>query len=636
MGITEFDERGSFNAVCGFLRSLGARWYRPDSLGEIIPEMKSIPLPKIDKTVTPDFPFRYPYCFGGRFSQAPMDYLLWQLRLGVNQAPDLIMAGNLGHGIIRVHMRPEIREAHPEYFMLFKGKRMTDTRHGVPCLSSEELIDQNARYVRAVFDQFDEPMVSVMPGDGFGSMCNCPLCEGKGTPERGWFGQLSDYVWAYVNAVAEKVRETHPDRKILCNAYSTYLLPPTKIDTLSPNLAVGICQLRADQSRMEMMRELRQQWLEKLPEGEKRLTTYDYFLEPWRKQLRGLPAYYPKAVADDIRSLKGISSGEFSEVLPEGPAILNLYVAARSWWDADQDVAALIDEYCRLYFGPAADKMKAFIEFSEENWRKMKVDVVPIDEAFEMIAEAQKAAGTDNVYRKRVDLVADYMEPMKKLKEKLSIGRGEVPVAKAGRREKKDLKLDGKLEDVFWKDLPEYELKDLTTGKKPKFPGRFKMAIAGDDLCFAIRCDDPDAANLNVNATKDGDPNVWYGDNVEVLVETPIHSYYQIVVNPAGAIVDADRKDGITILWESSAQAVATVDENGWSVELRLPAGGDMIQIIDKLNGIAGDVPSAEKPWHFNVCRQRDRNGKMEHTAFSPTGSTSFHDKLKFGKLTVE
>ena len=41
-----FDERGSFNAVCGFLRSLGVRWYLPGELGEVVPKTASIALPE--------------------------------------------------------------------------------------------------------------------------------------------------------------------------------------------------------------------------------------------------------------------------------------------------------------------------------------------------------------------------------------------------------------------------------------------------------------------------------------------------------------------------------------------------------------------------------------------------------------
>lgn len=50
------DERGSFNAVCGFLMRLGVRWYLPGELGEVLPATKTIALPKLDETVRPDFP----------------------------------------------------------------------------------------------------------------------------------------------------------------------------------------------------------------------------------------------------------------------------------------------------------------------------------------------------------------------------------------------------------------------------------------------------------------------------------------------------------------------------------------------------------------------------------------------------
>jgi hypothetical protein len=39
------DERGSYNAVCGLLHRLGARWYLPGELGEVLPSLKTIPLP---------------------------------------------------------------------------------------------------------------------------------------------------------------------------------------------------------------------------------------------------------------------------------------------------------------------------------------------------------------------------------------------------------------------------------------------------------------------------------------------------------------------------------------------------------------------------------------------------------------
>ncbi len=74
------DERGSFNAVCGFLRRLGARWYLPGDIGEVLPRLASIRLPKIDDTVKPDFRLRQ---FNFRFGNCGEETAIWAMRLGI-------------------------------------------------------------------------------------------------------------------------------------------------------------------------------------------------------------------------------------------------------------------------------------------------------------------------------------------------------------------------------------------------------------------------------------------------------------------------------------------------------------------------------------------------------------------------
>jgi len=161
--------------------------------------------------------------------------------------------------------RPGVKQAHPEYFSLWAGKRASEHKGGggAPCLSSEGLFEQNVKYVRALYDTYGEPMVSVAPADGYCNLCQCELCEGKGTPERGWNGQLSDYVWGYVDRVARELYKTHPDRKVSGIAYPSYQLPPEKIDKLSPNIAVIICRWRSnfhDPETRERFLKLRQAW----------------------------------------------------------------------------------------------------------------------------------------------------------------------------------------------------------------------------------------------------------------------------------------------------------------------------------------------------------------------------------------
>ena len=647
MKIWEKDERGSLNAVYEFLRMQGVRWYVPDPIGEIVPEKKSIALTEIDKTVRPDFAMRSPYQYFRMFSHegATRDEIMWQLRLGLDHASELMGDHEIaaGHGINHVHSRNEIKKTHPEYFALFGDKRETGPYAGAPCLSSEGLFQQNVKYVRTIFDLFDAPMVSVMPEDGYGTLCQCELCKGKGTPERGWDGQLSDYVWDYVNRVAKEVYKTHPNRKISCLAYGSYALPPLKIAKLSPNIVVGIAQARRDFYDTEKFNNavaLRKSWLAKLPEGHAPLWIWEYYLHNRPGSTYGsLPVFFPHTIAKDLRSLKGISMGDFIEVYREQKGIselavdhLNLYITARLWWNADQDVNALLDEYYTLFYGPASKEMKAFIDFSEANWPLMAKKVEPIDKAFELLAVARAAAG-DTIYGKRISWIQDYMEPLKQLRVKLAEGRKNVPQAQALRREQKDIVINGKLDDRFWEGLPVYALNDVESGKTPVNSGSFQIGYTGDALFLGITCKDSDMQNLNISTTKNGDANIWSGDNVELLFETPVHSYYQLTIGPSGALVNMDRKKGFNTLWVSHAEVATYRGKDFWSIEIRLPVAGELQEQLDSLNGIAGNLPSENNPWYFNVCRLRVRGSDQELTAFAPAGKKDFHVLLKFAEL---
>ena len=463
LDIWEQDERGSLNAVYAFVQELGVRWYLPGELGEIVPPKATIALPRVDRTVRPDFALRYPYIYFNRFGMEKRDETLWQLRLGFNQAPELIGPGELAHGTALVIERDEVKKAHPEYYALVGGKRQNGNDFK-PCLSSEGLFQENVKFVRAVLDIFDAPMVSVMPTDGFGAICECDLCKGKASPERGWDGLFSDYVWGYVNRVAQEVYKTHPDKKIVGMAYSTYLLPPTNIDKLSPNLVVCMEQRRAalsDPTRLRKYTELRKAWLDKMPEGHKEFIGYDYYRHGINSP--GMPVFFPHTIAQDLRSLKGISVGDFIEVYRDKQGIgtlavdhLNLYVTAQCWWDANLDIDALLEEYYTLFYGPARDEMKAFINYCESG-RTVKAGVPDvsmgfeksaekIDKLFELLGKARQKVPADSVYGQRIKLIADYVAPLKDLRDQLAKGRDkDLPQAQAFERNKVDITLDGKL-----------------------------------------------------------------------------------------------------------------------------------------------------------------------------------------------
>ena len=647
LGVSRSDDRGSFNAVCEFLRGLGVRWYMPGELGETVPQMKTIALASVDKTVRPDFGYRNLGDYSPTFDGATPEAAMYVLHLGL----DLNGMGIPGpHGLNNVDGREEVKKAHPEFYSNHRTPASNDLYFS-SCLSSPELVEYTVRYARAVFEIYpDLKYISIFPNDGFwaGNMCRCDQCKGKNTPERGAAGDLSDYVWAFVERVARELYKTHPDRKVICGAYGAYTLPPLKITRFSPNVMVGIVDKRAWFSDPEVRAralEIRKGYLERLAPGN--LHTYNHYLNSPSR----LPAYFPHVIAEDLHSLKGISQGEYIELSqglsPQGMQMhapgfnhLNVYVTARYYWDADQDINALLNEYYEKFYGPAAKEMKAFIEYSEANWQRMDKEAAPGARAAELLNAARQAAG-DTVYGKRVDLLVDYCGgPLKQLSDRLAKGRAkDLPKLTAVAGKKSDIRIDGKSNDKFWKDLPWFShgnLKELETGRSPYMGTSFTVFWADNALYLNIHCVERDTAKMKITAPHADDKAIYEGDFVELLLETQVHSYYRIAIAPNGVMLDADVNAGVPeTRWSSKAEVATQVGDGFWSVEARIPMDWDPAKAVDPLNGVAGYKPTALYPLSFNLCRQRVRPNETQRSAFSPTGTDHFDDVTKFGELIV-
>ncbi|MFK5924920.1 MAG: DUF4838 domain-containing protein [Verrucomicrobiota bacterium] len=636
VNVWSYDERGSFNAVSGFLRELGVRWYMPGEIGEVLPQMKTIELDKIDETVIPDFDIRNVHHRFGIHDTA-----MWAMHLGFRADYDLT---HIAHGLaLMTNHNEDILKAHPKWFALYGGKRQNkpEMRYNHFCYSSDELVQEAARFARAQFDHLGLDMVSIMPTDGYTSMCQCELCVGRDTPERGYRGRLSDNVWEFVNRVAKEVKKTHPDKMISCCAYGSYTLVPEKIDKLESNIQVIIVGGRRPTSNQpEQQQEqlkIRQDWVKKTDNP---LLIYENY--PFTDRGWYLPSYVPHAIGSGINATKGISKGEDVwlsikfDTQSLGYNHFPVYFTQRMYWGGkEKDVDAMFNEYCILFYGPAGKEMKSFFEYCENNWQKMEKDKAIADEALDLFEIAKKSAAADSIYARRMALVDEYLAKLRDKSRQLGEKRGPVPQmrliteAKSG-----DIVLDGKLDEEIWNKNPYTgRLRELQTSQLPIFGTTFKAAWGADgSIYFAIRCDERSGEPLNVGTTKNGDSAIWYGDVIEILLETDSHSYYQIAINPAGAVVDLDRSapGNARFAWHSRAEVATQVEDGSWTVEVRIPVVQDE---NDPLNQVIGSKPLSTLPWHFNVCRQRLRGQDKEFSAFSPTGASGFHKPLKFAHL---
>lgn len=668
LDIYEQDGRGSANAVYGFLYDLGFRWYFPGELGQVVPQHATIELPRVDRTVRPDFALRRFEQYYHRFGQeqAVPGEVKWQLSLGTNMGYEYRGIGTFGHGLSsittgRYAYRGEDLDAfhagHPEeFYALYDGERDIGSNQ---CLSSEGLFEAAVAYARALYDIYDVKIVDISPDDGFSRLCQCELCAGKARDEMGRSGRLSDHVFGFVNRVAEELYKSHPDRFVSASAYSAFLLPPESIEALSPNVVIKLCKWRTWQSQSaddgsrytaEEVRDLRQAWLDILPSG--KLIRSDYYLHA--RSRPHIPAYFPRQIAADLKALQGISEGEDSEVFRNfhgwergwhalATNHLNLYVTARYYWDADQDLDALLEEYYDLFYGPAAAQMKAFVEYSEANWRLMIADPAVITQALGLLESAAAAVDPDSIYGRRIRIVADYVQPLYELSEQMQRPRRDdrsyraLRLGVGGRERMSGKPLDGVLDERFWPPgSRRFTLLNSSTGERGAYETRteFQIFRDGSVLYVGIRCWEPDMDNLAIGASRDNDARILDGDLVTLLIETQSNSYYEITFNPAGALFEVDHSgDEPLVEWSSGARVAIHRDKYFWSAELRLPIAGQGARLLDPLEGIDGDQPTNLFPWYFNIGRQRVRDGVVELSAFSPTGADDLHVPEQFGRL---
>lgn len=638
-GFWNFDEGGSLNAVHALLRSLGVRWFMPGDLGEILPKTPTLTAGPFNETVKPDYAVRA-YMWGN-YSAFGFEDVLWALRLGMNSGYQYM--GPIGyHGLVNVHRAEAMQMAHPEYYALLNGKRDTEHRGwGTPCFTSEGLIKETVNYCRFMIDKFDMPMIDIWPGDGL-QRCGCDGCKGK---------SMSDLVWGFADRVAREVYKTHPHKRISCGAYTSYKLAPDSIDKFSPNLSVWMVNLeRANMMQEALWKEYWEsvmKWQSKTSPGSvlraenNRYHIWGITEDEEGAKLRGVPisypAIHPRATARDLKALKGISSadtGEQSQLTGKWKAMglehITLYVRARFLWDASLDVDEVLDEYCSLFYGPAAKQMKEAINFTEANLAEKDLSRrrgrgnpmrVPFDTALklrELLDRAKIAAG-DTVYGQRVQAVISDLQPKD---EYIANYQKESEVDQALQKAPLAAGVTGA--DTS-KAVPN-RLENNSGGKATGPETTFTVGWDKDVLILDIICSEPEMNTLRASA------DILSGDYVTVLLKTQGHSYYHIAINPDGKILEGNPSKG----WKSLAEVTTKKSADSWRVQLRIPVVGNAEAEADPNHRVEGAKPTAKSPWYFNVGRQRMASlAKPELQAFSPTGG-DWHDLTKFGKLEIK
>ena len=443
-----FGEAGTLYGVNSFLEKYaGVRFYWPGDIGTVVPK-QDIRIPAtLDEGNYPKFMYRHMWLCN--FNNAPED-AIWYRRVGLGgKAPVQIIDYN-------GFLTNAFKNTHPEYLALVDGVRDTDNKcasrgGGSLCYSAPGCKEAVAALIIKFFREHPEHnCFPLVPGDGYWRTCECENCLKRYdiNAEKRDPGKFSFHVWDFVNEVAKIVGKEFPDKYVGCLAYESFLVPPKEIGKLSPNVAVMFCKNRstmASPAYAKAMHERVEGWKEKVSTG---LFTWDYYLHCW-KPWRELPVFFMHTIQNDIQyEMSNGFSGEFIEAESwkggDKPCVtypatqhLNIYVTGKLYWNPDLDMDALLDEYYRLFYGPAADAMKKFISTAEGYWNDANEKNTKTTGIFEAVhvadvfygnrvkvlkghlTEALEKAQEGSQYRARIEQMAKEFKTCERLEKSL-------------------------------------------------------------------------------------------------------------------------------------------------------------------------------------------------------------------------
>jgi hypothetical protein len=394
---TSSDPEGTRYAVTTFLEdNLGVRYLWPGEVGKVVPRQRSIVVADFQHRFTPRLAQRrirsMPYhnriqagLDGLGFTKGDYERLRADAERTQAESPDWFAWHRLGgtlslqSGHAFGHLWAKYGKDHPSWFALQPdGSRdqSRDPDRARLCKSNTELI---AAIAREKIDELNRNVaqlsVSIGPNDGGRpSFCTCPRCEAldsakgrkvllwdfsKGAQRTFEHVSLTDRMVYFWSAIAEQVAKVHPDKLLVVDAYSAYAAPPVE-RKLHPNLVVRFAPLGYydEAYRQESLRD----W-DAWSKAAKRIYFRPNLMLAGRRD--GMPLVYVHKFGKDFRYLAnhGMIGTDFDSCCHHwATQSLNYYVVARLHWNPEQDVDAIVDDYCLAGFGPAAKSVRRYFE----------------------------------------------------------------------------------------------------------------------------------------------------------------------------------------------------------------------------------------------------------------------------------
>jgi len=407
----------TYFAVMSFLeKNLGVRWFAPGDLWEFVPKGKPGEL-TVDVNDVVSTPGTSPRVWSGH--EWFDNWKTWNLR---NKAvlSEVVPRRQFQNFLQRVFPPEKYAKEHPEYYPLIDGKRWIPPSGGSgwrPCESNPDVLRLTVEYARKWFDENPNIDSFSLGMDDISHLCSCPGCRAMDPrPDSYEKQEFSDRHYKFVNAVAQEVAKTHPDRYVGTLIYSIARKPPETVPKLEDNVFGFITETSAlwwDRGIKEADHAITREWAQRC----KHLSRYDYY---------GFacftPRSYPHHVDEQIKFDKSLGlEGMYTEVytfLPHTAPMI--WAFAKLQWDHRLKVDNLLHEFYVKMYGSASPVMKRYFDLLERSYntprlgrsgwehrniinQALTMSAEDVDEGFRLLDKAL-AATDDGKAKARIEI----------------------------------------------------------------------------------------------------------------------------------------------------------------------------------------------------------------------------------------
>ena len=620
--------RGTLFGVYDFLeRFCGMRFYLPTDFGTVIPVIKDLTLPAIDIFDRPDCPVRCTletryykntwFGNGNPVEESHLNSMRW--RLQTFWLPN-------SHGLEKLGYFKRFGKTNPEFFAIGKNGKRTIDYPGYLCLSDaglrkEIFLDAQLAlkggnpkergivhvspdgYERSVFshDVYVPGIFNVHLMDGW-IRCACANCQkfySKAPPQHG------EIIWQMTADIANRLKKAKIKGYVSQMAYEKYRFVPQV--ELPDNVIVQVASTGPWSSgvkgAVERDRKLLQAWKKKIG---KKLWTWNYFLNlsDGRIGIKGTVGFAPLATGKYYKTLAADNAfaGAFmecgrSKLTSFIVSHLEIYLATRIFWNNSLDPEEIVEEYCRLMFGPGGPEVKQFFDEVEKLHLAMRSKVYETDLGPRIISptqfqvwnhyytpevlkkwtalfdKAQAKVRSDKLYSMRLKVIRQhFLEPALKVSREFFMKLNAIQVLNAVVPEvQSPVTIDGRAAEAAWKKSVRLYLSRMYDFQNP---AKVTVSVmrSKEYLYLLFEYLDPQKRPLPFEKLSPYSSRIWDNATFEFFIDPDgsRKKLYQFAVNPANSLYSLTWPENKK--WQGHGIKTASVYAHGsWKIEAAVP-----------------------------------------------------------------